>query len=46
EHAYYLQYNNVKADYVKAWWNVINWADAQQRFAAARSQTKGLITPA
>jgi Fe-Mn family superoxide dismutase len=35
EHAFYLQYRNVKADYVTAWWNVVNWADAQQRFAAA-----------
>ncbi|MCE3556364.1 superoxide dismutase [Pseudonocardia sp. RS11V-5] len=37
EHAFYLQYRNVKPDYVKAWWNVVNWADAQQRFAAARA---------
>ncbi|HET9873738.1 MAG TPA: superoxide dismutase [Propionibacteriaceae bacterium] len=44
EHAFYLQYKNVKADYVKAWWNVVNWADAQQRFAAAKSQTAGLVT--
>ena len=42
EHAFYLQYKNVKADYVKAWWNVLNWADAQQRFATART-TQGLI---
>lgn len=37
EHAFYLDYVNVKGDYVKAWWNVVNWADAQQRFAAATS---------
>ncbi|MBN9757599.1 MULTISPECIES: superoxide dismutase [unclassified Pseudonocardia] len=36
EHAFYLQYKNVKPDYVKAWWNVVNWADAAQRFAAAK----------
>lgn len=44
EHAFYLQYKNVKADYVKAWWNVINWADATARFTAARDKTSGLIT--
>ena len=35
EHAFYLDYVNVKGDYVKAWWNIANWADAQERFAAA-----------
>jgi superoxide dismutase, Fe-Mn family len=43
EHAFYLQYKNVKPDYVKAWWNVVNWADAATRFEAARTQTRGLI---
>ena len=37
EHAFYLQYRNVKPDYVEAWWNVVNWADVTQRFAHARS---------
>jgi superoxide dismutase, Fe-Mn family len=36
EHAYYLQYKNVRADYVDAFWNVVNWADVAARFAAAR----------
>ncbi|GAB3624327.1 superoxide dismutase [Mariniluteicoccus endophyticus] len=36
EHAFYLQYKNVKPDYVKAWWNVANWADAAERFTAAQ----------
>lgn len=40
EHAFYLQYKNVKADYVKAFWNVVNWADVQKRYAAATSKTR------
>jgi len=36
EHAYYLQYKNVKGDYVKAAWNVFNWDDVAERFAAAK----------
>ncbi len=36
EHAFYLQYKNVKADYVTAWWNTVNWADVTRRFEAAR----------
>ena len=36
EHAFYLQYKNVKPDYVKAWWNVINWEDVAARYAAAK----------
>ncbi|GII98041.1 Fe-Mn family superoxide dismutase [Sediminihabitans luteus] len=46
EHAYYLDYKNVRADYVSAWWNVVNWNDAGERFARARTQTAGLIVPA
>ena len=42
EHAFYLQYKNVKADYVKAWWNVVDWANVQQRFITATA-TQGLI---
>ena len=43
EHAYYLDYLNVRADYVKAFWNIANWQDVAKRFDAARSQTPGLI---
>jgi superoxide dismutase, Fe-Mn family len=35
EHAFYLQYKNVKPDYVTALWNIINWADVAQRYEAA-----------
>ena len=45
EHAFYLDYQNVKADYVKAIWNIVNWADVQARFEAARSSASGLVVP-
>lgn len=45
EHAFYLDYQNVKGDYVKAFWNIVNWADVAERFERAVSQTKGLVVP-
>lgn len=43
EHAFYLDYLNVKGDYVKAFWNIVSWADVSARFESARKQTKGLL---
>ncbi|MBK9179713.1 MAG: superoxide dismutase [Acidimicrobiales bacterium] len=37
EHAYYLQYKNVRPDWVAAFWNIVNWPDVSRRLSAARA---------
>lgn len=37
EHAYYLQYKNVRLDYLKAIWGIVNWANVAERYSAAKT---------
>lgn len=38
EHAYYLKYQNRRADYIKAFWNVLDWAEVSRRYSKALSK--------
>lgn len=42
EHAYYLKYKNKRADYIEAWWNVVNWGEVEKRFNKALSPNLAL----
>ncbi|MDO5661613.1 MAG: superoxide dismutase [Brachybacterium sp.] len=45
EHAFYLDYQNVKADYVEAVWNIVNWENVAERFTRANASATDLVFP-
>jgi superoxide dismutase, Fe-Mn family len=43
EHAYYLKYQNRRADYLKAWWSVVNWKEINKRFEESERALKKAV---